>query len=127
MLVCAAPPGCTRLERAYWNYYAPLLAAERRLTMKARDTLAKYCTALAVVTGLRRSLASRRPKEIAVRDKTRKELRQWVLAARLYENDLILNPASAIRAPKEDVPPPIPPGAPVSDFDTEFDADDTVN
>lgn len=125
MDVCAHPPGLTRLEMAFWNYYAPQLAAERRLTLKARDTLAKYCTALAVVSGLRKSLASRKRADIAERKTTRKELRQWLLAARLYENDLLLNPASSIRAPKPDVLPPLTPGA--ADVFTEFDGDGPVN
>lgn len=124
MLVCDHPPGLSRMEVAFWNYYAPQLAAERRLTLKARDTLAKYCTALAVVSGLRKALASRKRAEIAARSGTRKELRQWLLAARLYENDLLLNPASSIRAPKPDIAPPVEPGS-ADPFD-EFD-DDTVN
>jgi phage terminase small subunit len=90
-----APSDLSEAERHFWNYYAPQLAAERRLTGKARDVLAKYCTALAVVSGLRAALAS---PEIAQRSATRKELRQWLLTARLYENDLILNPASSLRA-----------------------------
>ena len=120
MIVCAPPPGLSKAERAFWTYYAPPLAAEHRLTLKARDTLAKYCTALAVVADLRRRLASRRRADRAQRPAVLKELRQWLLASRLYENDLILNPASAIRAPKPtggDGPPAQ--GDALSDFDDE--------
>lgn len=125
MMVCDRPPGLSKTELAFWDYYAPQLAAERRLTLKARDTLAKYCTALAVVSGLRASLASRKRADIAERSATRKELRQWLLAARLYENDLLLNPASSIRAPKPDVIPSSEPG--VADRFDEFDDDVSVN
>jgi phage terminase small subunit len=126
MIVCApSPPGLSRAERGFWTYYAPLLAAEHRLTLKARDTLAKYCTALAVVADLRRRWGSRRAADRADRSATLKELRQWVLASRLYENDLILNPASAIRAPKVSggEGPPAQ-GDALSDFD---DDDAAVN
>lgn len=123
MVVCSPPPGLSKGEQAFWNYYAPQLVAERRLTMKSRDTLAKYCTALAVVSGLRRQLSSRKRTDIEERSDTRKELRQWLLASRLYENDLLLNPASAVRAPKADVAPPIEPDAPdtFGDFDEAAD------
>ena len=123
---CQRPPGLSRLETAFWNYYAPQLAAERRLTLKARDTLAKYCTALAVVSGLRTALASRKRADMAARAGNRKELRQWLLAARLYENDLLFNPASSIRAPQVDIAPPIAPGA-RDPFDEEFDDEPVVN
>lgn len=124
MIVCAPPTGLSRSEQRFWKYYAPQLAAEKRLSMKARDTLAKYCTALAVVADLRGQLTSRKREHIAQRSYVRKELRQWLLASRLYENDLILNPASAIRAPRaeggEDDPPP-----PDDPF-TQFDDDDSA-
>jgi phage terminase small subunit len=118
---CDPPPGLSRRERAFWQYYAPALAAERRLTIKARDVLAKYCSALAVVAGLRTALASRKRTDIALRANTRKELRQWLLAARLYENDLLLNPAASIRAPRPDVPPPLTPGSedPFAEFEDD--------
>lgn len=125
MVVCDPPPGLSRREKAFWNYYAPALAAERRLTLKARDALATYCTARAIIADLRAALVSRKRTDLAERSATRKELRQWVLAARLYENDLLLNPASAIRAPLGDVPPPIGPG--VSDPFDEFDDDASIH
>lgn len=121
MIRCDPPPGLSRAERGFWNYYAPQLQAEKRLTLKARDTLAKYCTALAIVADLRRQLTSRKKKALEDRAANRKELRQWLLASRLYENDLILNPSSAIRAPKaasgDDDPPP--PDDPFTDFDED--------
>ena len=36
--------------------------------------------------------------EDALRAANRKELRQWLTVSRLYESDLLLNPASAVRA-----------------------------
>ena len=124
MVGCDPPRGLSRTEQNFWRYYAPALAVEHRLTVKTRDTLAKYCTALAVVANLRTLLASRKPANRAERGPVRKELRQWLLASRLYENDLLLNPASAIRAPKPivggDGPPPQ--GDALSDFDDDDDA-----
>lgn len=111
LATCEAPADLSEAEQDYWNYYAPKLAAERRLTVKSRDVLAKYCTALAIVSGLRAVLASR---DSAQRSTTRRELRQWLLTARLYENDLILNPASVLRAP-------LPTTEPVEDEFAEFD------
>jgi hypothetical protein len=61
---CAPPPGLSRAEMAFWEYYAPALLAERRLTTTTRDALAKYCTALAMVADLRRELVSRKREEI---------------------------------------------------------------
>jgi len=101
MIACDAPPGMSPAERKFWDYYAPQLVASRRLPLKARDALAKYCSALAVVADLRRRIFSSRSKaDIANRTQNRKELRQWVLAARLYENDLLLNPSSLVRVAK---------------------------
>jgi hypothetical protein len=121
------PPGLSRQEREQWTYYAPLLAQEGRLTLKARGVLLKYCAGMAMVNMLRKAIGSRRPKDIEAREKNRRELRQWALALRLYENDLLLNPSSAIRAPGPEPAPPIPPGTPTSEFDKEFDDDATVN
>jgi phage terminase small subunit len=123
-LGCQPPPGLSRSEQRFWNYYAPELAAERRLTGKTRDALAKYCTALATVADLRRQIASRKPRDLENRSGYRKELRQWLLASRLYENDLLLNPASAARSlPRGEEPTdPLPP--PAQDPFSEFDAED---
>ena len=96
---CAPPPDLSRKETVFWNYYVGLLAAERRLTKKVRDGLAKYCTSLAIVAELRVELAAKTRTAVARRAETRKELRQWLLVGRLLENDLLLNPASSARAP----------------------------
>jgi hypothetical protein len=122
MPVCAPPPGLSKLETSFWHYYAPTLAASRRLPPKARDTLAKYCTALAVVSGLRAQLASRKRADVGERREIRRELRQWLLCGRLYENDLLLNPASLARAPKVD-------GAiaPIDDIDEFAEFFETTN
>jgi phage terminase small subunit len=100
MVTCAPPVGLSKQEQAFWNYYAPQLVAAKRLPLKARDALAKYCTALAVVADLRKHLSSRKRQDLEQRSDHRKELRQWLLASRMYENDLLLNPASLIRAPR---------------------------
>src|SRR4051812_5171404 len=63
-LGCEPPPGLSKQELAFWRYYAPALFAERRLTGKTRDTLAKYCTSLATVADLRRQIASRKPRDL---------------------------------------------------------------
>lgn len=90
------PAGLTPAELRYWKHYAPVLRASRRFTPASRDCLAKYCTVLAVVAELRATLVDPDP---AARRDARKELRQWLLVGRLYESDLTLNPASALRAP----------------------------
>lgn len=127
MIVCEPPPDLSKPERTFWAYYAPQLVSEGRLTMKSRDTLAKYCTALAIVAGLRKQLESKKREDIELRSANRKELRQWLLASRLYENDLLLNPSSSIRAPKPSgVERPVP-NDPLDDFDDNTEANDTVN
>jgi hypothetical protein len=127
MILCDPPPDLSKSERKFWAYYAPQLVAEGRLTLKARDTLAKYCTSLAVVAGLRKQLESKKREDVDNRSNNRKELRQWILASRLYENDLLLNPSSSIRAPKPGgVDPPVP-NDPMDAFDDEAEDDATVN
>jgi len=124
MIVCEPPADLSKAERRYWSYYAPQLVAEGRLTLKARDVLSKYCSALAIVASLRKLLESRKREDIADRSANRKELRQWLLASRLYENDLLLNPSASIRAPKPGGLPPVP-DDPMDAFDA--DDDDTIN
>jgi phage terminase small subunit len=51
------PPGLTKAERAYWTYFAPLLASARALTPADRDTLADYCRACVAVADRNRRLA----------------------------------------------------------------------
>jgi phage terminase small subunit len=117
MPICEGPPHLTEAERSQWAYYAPLLA--ERLTLEARDTLAKYCTALATVERLKAQMAADEYRDLMItttvdgagnEHRTAKpnpllvQLRQWVLLCRGYESDLLLSPAAAIRAPKAAAP-----------------------
>jgi len=118
------PPHLTALEREQWMYYAPLLEPNGRLTLEGRDTLAKYCTALAQVALIKAEMeavgkdgqptyrvvllsvtvdAAGNEHVTAKTNPLNVALRQWLETARKYESDLILNPAAAIR-----VPGPIP-------------------
>lgn len=126
MVGCDPPPGLSKSEQAFWRYYAQQLKAEKRLTLKSRDTLAKYCTALAVVSDLRRQLWSKKRDDIAQRAAVRKELRQYLLASRLYENDLILNPSSSVRAPRPEtgIDDPATPDDPFAQFDMAVEGDE---
>jgi hypothetical protein len=106
MITVAAPPHLTAPQRAIWSYYAGLLLAEGRLPMKARDTLAKYAVGLDMVAKLNRQIRS----VLAGPGKAEKhpllgELRSWLAITRLYENDLLLNPAASARAPIPATPP----------------------
>lgn len=127
------PPHLTATEREAWDYYAPLLASAGRLTLEARDTLAKYCTALAEIVRLKVEMAAvdeagrlvYRPVLLSVtvdgagnEHVTAKpnplgvQLRQWLMVCRGYEADLLLSPAAAIRVPQapadEDDTPKVP-------------------
>jgi phage terminase small subunit len=121
MIVCKPPRHLTRAERAIWRYYAPVLVAEDRLTLKARDVLAKYATALVVVERLKGQTEEPGYRDVVLTQTGEKanplllQLRQWVMLCRGYETDLLLNPASAVRAPR-----PLPP--PQDDEDEELDA-----
>lgn len=118
------PDGLNELELKFWKHYAPGLRAQRRLTMLARDTLAGYCSALAIIAELRLEMAD---KSLSRKDRSaaRKELRQYLSVKRLYESDLLINPATAARVPSFDDPPPLPTGdgATSNEFDDEFDDD----
>jgi phage terminase small subunit len=120
-VLCEGPPHLTEAERAQWVYYAPLLMAAERLTLEARDTLAKYCTALAIVERLKKQMAADEYRDLMItvivdgagnEHRSAKpnpllvQLRQWVLLCRGYESDLLLSPAAAIRAPKAAAPEP---------------------
>lgn len=100
LVTCEPPTGLSTVELEYWDYYARQLMVAGHLPLKARDALAKYCTVLAIVADLRRQLASRKRDDIK-RDSWRKELRLWVLASRLYEHDLLINPSSIVRTARE--------------------------
>ena len=104
MIVCDAPPHLTAVQRRIWRYYAPQLAAEGRLPLKARDTLAKYVIALDIVAKLNRKIRSVHAGKGGEKHPLLGELRHYLAITRLYESDLLLNPASAARAPKPDRP-----------------------
>jgi phage terminase small subunit len=100
--VCQPPADLSAAEAEFWQYYAPTLAAAGRLNPEVRDTLAKYCTVLTIVANLRQQLGSLAPMDAGGQSAFRKELRQWLSLSRLYETDLLLNPASSTRTPKLD-------------------------
>ena len=117
MIRCDPPPHLDEEEARHWAYYAPLLQGAQRLTLEARDTLAKYCTALATIVRLKRQMAADEYRDILVDiviDSAGNEhvsakanpllvqLRQWVMLCRGYETDLLLSPAAAVRAPRPD-------------------------
>lgn len=116
MIVCDPPPHLTSTQRRIWRYYAPQLVAEGRLPMKARDALAKYVVALDIVAKLNRKIRS----VLADGEKhpLLGELRQWLAITRLYETDLLLNPAASVRAPKPERP---------NDDDDDRELDDILN
>jgi hypothetical protein len=106
MISVAPPPHLTASQRRIWAYYAPQLVSERRLPLKARDALAKYVIALDMVAKLNRKIRSvQAGRKNPDRHPLLGELRQWLAITRLYENDLLLNPASAVRAPVTPVSP----------------------
>ena len=99
----------------------------KRLTLVARDCLAKYCTALAVVSELRLELADKKTDR-KERTAARRELRQYLNVTRLYESDLILNPATAVRSkPEFELPPGVDQPTEDDNFDAEFDDDDAAS
>ena len=100
MIVCDPPTHLTPSQRKLWAFFAPQLVAEGRLPLKARDVLAKYVIAIDVVARLNKGLKTTVPKGNEKPILT--ELRQWLLVSRLYESDLLLSPAAAVRAPVPD-------------------------
>lgn len=117
MIRCDPPPHLTKPEAEHWAYYAPLLQGSQRLTLEARDTLAKYCTALATIQRLKKQMQARAYRDVMIdvvidgagnERVTAKanpllvQLRQWVMLCRGYETDLLLSPAAAVRAPRPD-------------------------
>ena len=120
VVAVSAPPHLTPVEREQWAYYAPLLEPRGVLTLEGRDTLAKYCTALAEVARIKSEMAALGPDGqptyrvvllsvtidgagnehvTAKTNPLNVALRQWLETARHYEADLLLNPAAAIRVP----------------------------
>ena len=113
MIVCDPPAYLTAAQRTLWEYFAPQLVAEGRLPLKTRDVLAKYVLAVDLVARLNATIFS--VVEDGEKHPLLAELRQWLLLTRLYESDLLLNPAAAVRAPT-------PNQAPGLDEDRELDA-----
>ena len=113
----APPPHLDDDEAAVWRHYAPLLAADGRLSPKSVDALARYCTAVVQVRYLRKQLRESAPliisstvdsagneREIVKANPLDAMVRAWMAAARALENDLVLNPASLLRVPPQDAP-----------------------
>lgn len=116
-LTVEPPASITAPERALWDYYAPLQAARGLLTHESRDVLAKYCMAVATVDRLRAQQAEPEYRDVMVSvtvDGAGNEhvkavpnpiitlLRQWIAVCHTLENDLGLNPATAMRMPRAD-------------------------
>lgn len=110
----APPPSLTDEQRPYWTYYAQRLAEEGRLTLKTRDALAGYCVALWKRDRLLAQMHAAEFRDVTISvtvdgagsehvtaktNPLNPELRQWMAICRSYENDLILNPATAVRTP----------------------------
>jgi P27 family predicted phage terminase small subunit len=111
------PPHLEDDEAVVWRHYAPLLAADGRLSPKSIDALARYCTAVVQVRYLRKQLRESAPvivsstvdsagneREIVKANPLDAMVRAWMAAARALENDLVLNPASLLRVPSQDAP-----------------------
>lgn len=106
VVVPAPPPHLTEKQQAFWEYYAPLLAAERRITLKTRDVLARYCIAQAMVKRLNEDLEALDAllvvDPVSATEKVHPlvtTLRQFMQLSRQYDTDLLLNPAADVRAP----------------------------
>lgn len=107
-----APSTLTEIERAFWSYYQPILSAGNVLTAGDRDTLRRYCEALAEIDDIRAQQRAPEYRRVMVtvtidsagNEKVRAEtnpldaqLRNWVQIARLCASDLGLTPASRAR------------------------------
>jgi phage terminase small subunit len=100
------PPHLTEKQQEFWTYYAPLLAAERRITLKTRDVLARYCIAQAMVKRINEDLEALDAllvlDSVTLTEKVHPlvtTLRQFMQLSRQYDTDLLLNPAADVRAP----------------------------
>lgn len=107
------PPMLTEEQRTFWDYYAPLLARERRLTLKVRDTLARYCITQAMVKRLNADLEALDSVLVLEEAGERMHpmvtaLRQFLQISRQYDTDLLLNPAADVRAPAGEDPTEAP-------------------
>lgn len=108
------PSHLTDEEREVWVRYAPLLESDGRLTDKSAEVLARYCVAVArcrKIADELKTVPSFVVSEVSDRFGNVREivkahpldamLRQWMATSRSLENDLLLNPASSLRAPSE--------------------------
>lgn len=109
------PEHLTEQEQAVWKKYAPLLEADGRLTERSAEVLARYCVAVARCRKIAEELKQApsfvtsevtdrfgNVREIVKAHPLDAMLRQWMATSRSLENDLLLNPASSLRAPAED-------------------------
>lgn len=115
------PPMLTETQQEFWRYYAPLLAKERRLTLKVRDALARYCITQAMVKRLNEDIESL--DTILVLEESGERvhpmvttLRQFLQISRQYDTDLLLNPAADLRAPVGEDPDKPEPADPMAKF-----------
>jgi P27 family predicted phage terminase small subunit len=111
----------TEAQKVFWDYYAPLLARERRLTMKVRDSLARYCITQAMVKRLNEDLEAL--DRVVSFDESGERahplvtmLRQYLQISRQYDTDLLLNPAADMRAPVAEEPNKATPADPMAKF-----------
>ena len=98
------PTALSASEKAFWAYYAPILAGARVLTAGDVDTLRRYCEALAQIEDIRTQQQAPEYRRVTVNDKGRAEthpldaqLRNWVGISRLCAADLGLTPAARAR------------------------------
>jgi phage terminase small subunit len=109
----ATPPGLTAAERAYWDYYMPLLASLRVLSSGDRDVLVNHCIGLAQVADIRQQQQSPEYRRLVVsvtvdgagQERVKAmtnpldvQLRAWLQLTRLSAAELGLSPASRSRA-----------------------------
>lgn len=110
--VPAPPEHLTADERELWDYYAPLLAASKVLTVQDREALVQFCEARAQVVEIKRQQADPAYRRVLVsvvvdgagNEKPKVETnpldaqrRQWTQNARLCGAELGLSPMSRAR------------------------------
>ena len=106
------PVHLTDDETAYWNYYAPMLAETRVLTLADRDALRLYCEALGQLDDLKQQQADPAYRRVLIstvidgagNEKVKADTnpldaqrRQWHQIARLCAAELGLSPTSRAR------------------------------
>ena len=100
---CSAPSDLSAAERVYWDYFAAQIAGYGRLSAATRGVLTAYCTSQATIARLRNQIAKDGHcdvSEFGTKSALLPELREWIHLARLLESDLLLSPASIMRAPQ---------------------------